>query len=491
MNKDQSTAVMERDVRELSLGDMLIQVFRHWKAIIIVAIIGALVFTGFSCYIGVSGPRVWAAQRAAAEAAGQPVSIDEATQARIDGMSQLRAHFQDVAVSQSEYIQNSIVMQMDPYAVNRTTVVMWLTSDDESITRTQLDAFITLYADVAVSQEILEPIAEEFGIPYWALREVVGVGTDFDRDRIWYNVSFTDSDGAMAIAQRIADALMDLNDDYSAQFGDHDLAVASMQSRVQVDTTYLDAQNTAWTYVHNNNTAIEKVGDDIDDISPGSPSSIIPRYRSLPMDIGIGAAIGFVVCFVVLCLAYLGSDKLRSDDEIRRMAPVRVWANNIAPQGHTGSTLALDKLQGMTPWKEGAYQRFADIFAPELEGKNSLLLVTTLAEDKIADIAAELENALNVKFGGGAVSAEGGSEEAASEADLSDNAVIEAEKPAFKVNICAKVSDSYTAVEAIRGAEAVLAVERAHTSSLKKGRAELELLSHVREDAMGVMVSGI
>ncbi|MBQ1332267.1 MAG: hypothetical protein IIY36_04970, partial [Lachnospiraceae bacterium] len=190
------------------------------------------------------------------EAAGQPVSVDESTQARIDGMSQLRAHFQDVAVSQSEYIQNSIVMQMDPYAVNRTTVVMWLTSDDESITRTQLDAVITLYADVAASQEILAPIAEEFGVPYWALREVVGVGTDLDRDRIWCNVSFTDSDGARAIAQRIADALMDLTDDYSAQFGDHDMEVASMDSRVQVDTSYLDAQNTAWTYVHNNNTAI-------------------------------------------------------------------------------------------------------------------------------------------------------------------------------------------------------------------------------------------
>ncbi|MBQ1332266.1 MAG: hypothetical protein IIY36_04965 [Lachnospiraceae bacterium] len=210
------------------------------------------------------------------------------------------------------------------------------------------------------------------------------------------------------------------------------------------------------------------------------------------MDIGIGAVIGFVVCFVALCLAYLGSDKLRSDDEVRRMAPaVRVWANGIAPKDHRGSALALDKRQGMTPWEDGAYQRFADIFAPELAGKNSLLLVTTLAEDKIADIAAELESALNVKFGGGAVSAEGGSGEAASEEVLSGNASAEEIKPAFKVNICAKVSDSYTAVEAIRGAEAVLAVERAHTSSLKKVRAELELLSHVREDVMGVMVRGI
>ena len=475
MKKDQNSAVLERDVRELSLGDMVIQVFRRWKAIVIITIIGALLFTGLSCYLGVSGPKAHAARAAAEEAAanaGTP-TVDEVTQMRLDGMTQLQSHYLDVAVSQSEYVQNSIYMRLDPYAVPRATAVFWVLPEGDS-TEEEMDGIITLYSDLAASHDVLDPIAAEYGIEYWALREVVGCGTDFDRNRLWPTVIYTDLDTSIAITNEIVNALQDHVDDFSAQFADHRLELASFTSRVGVETGVLDTQNNVWNYIHNNNVNIDKVGDDIDELGPegedDDSSFIIPAIRSIPMDIVIGAVIGFAVAFVALCIAYIGSDKLRSDDEVRRMAPVRVWANSIAPKTRSASDARLDKAQGMTPYEEGAYQRFADILAPELEGKNSLLVVTTLKESEVAEISGELEKALRAKRG----------EEAATE-----------ESSGFAVNVCANVSDSYTAVETIRGAEAVLAVERCHTSSLKKVRSELELLGHIREDALGVMVRGV
>ena len=475
MKKDQNSAVLERDVRELSLGDMVIQVFRRWKAIVIITIIGALLFTGLSCYLGVSGPKAHAARAAAEEAAanaGTP-TVDEVTQMRLDGMTQLQSHYRAVAVSQGEYVRNSIYMRLDPYAVPRATAVFWVLPEGDS-TEEEMDGIITLYSDLAASHDVLDPIAAEYGIEYWALREVVGCGTDFDRNRLWPTVIYTDLDTSIAITNEIVNALQDHVDDFSAQFADHRLELASFTSRVGVETGVLDTQNNVWNYIHNNNVNIDKVGDDIDELGPegedDDSSFIIPAIRSIPMDIVIGAVIGFAVAFVALCIAYIGSDKLRSDDEVRRMAPVRVWANSIAPKTRSASDARMDRAQGMTPYEEGAYQRFADILAPELEGKNSLLVVTTLKESEVAEISGELEKALRAKRG----------EEAATE-----------ESSGFAVNVCANVSDSYTAVETIRGAEAVLAVERCHTSSLKKVRSELELLGHIREDALGVMVRGV
>ncbi len=467
MNKDQNAVILDRDVRELSLGDMAIQVFRRWKVIVIITIIGALLFTGLSCYLGVSGPKAHAARAAAEEAAanaGTP-TVDEVTQMRLDGMSQLQSHYRDVAVSQSEYVQNSIYMRLDPYAVPRATAIFWVLPEGDS-TEEEMDGIITLYSDLAVSHEVLDPIAAEYGIEYWVLRELVGCGTDFDRNRLWPTVIYTDLDTSIAITNEIVDALQDRVDDFSAQFAEHRLELASFTSRVGIETGVLDAQNNVWNYIHNNNVNIDKVGDDIDELGPegdDDSSFTIPAIRSIPMDIVIGAVIGFAVAFVALCIAYIGSDKLRSDDEVRRMAPVRVWANSIAPKTRSASDARLDKAQGMTPYEEGAYQRFADMLAPDLEGKRSLLLVTTLKDSEIAEISGELEKALRVK-------------------QASED---------FTVNVCANVSDSYTAVETIRGAEAVLAVERCHTSSLKKVRAELELLGHIREDALGVMVRGV
>ncbi len=463
---DQNIPVMERDVRELSLGDMFIQVFRHWKALVICAVIGALLFTGFSCVTGASGPRAWAAQAEAAAPSEEP-TLDEASQTRVDGMRDLRTHFRDTAVSQGEYLQNSIYMQLDPYAVNRTTACLFVMPEG-TVSEAEIDALVSTYQDAALSQELLQPIADDLETDFIYLREVVSCAADYDLNKITINVSYPDLDESMNICQRIVNTLEGREDDYSTQLGDHRLVMTTITKRVVVDTAVFDNQAAVWDDVHNNNVAINKVSADINDFRPSSSSSsaAVPGYRSLPKDVAIGAAAGLIVCFVVLILAYLLSDKLRSDDEVRRMAPVRVWTNNIAPQGHAGSALAFDKLQGMTAWKEGAYQRFADIFAPELEGKESLLLVTTLKEDEVADIAGEMEKAMRAKQ------------------DATDSA-------GFTVNVCANVSNSYTAVEAIRGAEAVLAVERAHTSSLKKVRAELELLSHVREDAMGVMVRGI
>lgn len=468
--KEQNDPVLERDVRELSLGDMLIQVFRKWKVLLVVAIIGALLFTGYSCLTGASGPRAQAARDAAAAAAEEAanVELDEASQIRVDGMTELRSRYREIAVSQGEYMQNSIYMQLDPYAVNRTTATFFVFAEGDT-TEEQVDALISVYQDAALSREVLEPIAEEYGTEYVYLREVVGCGSDLDLNKFWVNVSYTDPEGSMNICQKIVNAVEARTESYAVQIGPHNLMMTVIAGRVVTDNGLFDNQYAVWSDIHNMNVAINKIGDDINDFRhPSGSDGNVEGQRSIPADVAIGGAAGLIVSFVILCLAYLLSDKLRSDDEVRRMAPVRVWANGITPKAHSGSALALDKLQGMTPWEEGAYQRFADILAPELEGKNSLLLVTALAEKEVSEIAEELEKALNVKF----------SEAAGAASD-------------FRVNICAKVSDSYTAVEAIRGAEAVLAVERCHLSSLKKVRAELELLSHVREDAMGVMVRGI
>ena len=359
---EQKISVMERDVRELSLGDMLIQVFRHWKALVICAVVGALLFTAYSCLTGVSGPRAWAAQEAAAANANVSASsLDEASQTRVDGMTELRSRFRETAVAQGEYIQNSIFMHLDPYAVNRTTAYLFVMADGET-SEAEIDAIVSAYQDAAISRELLQPIAEELETEYIYLLEVVDCEADYDLNKITVSVSYTDLDESMEICRQIVNALEAGGDGYAAQLGSHHLVMTSMTKCVLADSEIFEKQASVWDDVHNYNVAINKITADINDFRPASPGAVaVPGYRSIPKDVGIGAVAGFIVCFVVLCLAYLLFDKLHSDDEIRRMAPVRVWANNIAPQGHTGSTLALDKLQGMTPWKEGAYQRFAEI----------------------------------------------------------------------------------------------------------------------------------
>ncbi|MBQ1516395.1 MAG: hypothetical protein IIZ51_11150, partial [Lachnospiraceae bacterium] len=264
MNKDQSTAVMERDVRELSLGDMLIQVFRHWKAIVIAVIIGAVVFTGLSCYLGVSGPT---AQRRVEEATASSgaVTVSEAEQAQIDALLQMREHFQEVALSQSEYIRNSVYMQLDPYAVNRAVVMMWITPEGTTEEET-IDRLITLYQDAANSKEILEPIAEEYGMEYRMLREIVGCGVDYDYDRVWVSVAYTDMEMALTIAQQVVSALQARTDGYSTRFGNHSLEETMVYRREQVETGILDSQTSIWTNVQNNNNTIEKIDDEIEDI---------------------------------------------------------------------------------------------------------------------------------------------------------------------------------------------------------------------------------
>ena len=458
----ENVPVLERDVRELSLGDMFIQVFRRWYVLVIAAVIGAALFTSYSCFTGASGPRARAVQEAAAASAGSD-QLDEATQTRVDGMSQLRSHFRNTAVSQGEYMQNSIFMQLDPYAVNRTTAALFVTPSG-NMPDIAVDAIVRTYEDAAVSGELLGPIAEELGIDYPYLLELIDCVADYDLNLLSLSVSYTDLDESMNICRSIVDALQARTESYAVQMGGHDLVMTAITKCVVVDTDIFDEQAATWDDIHNNNVAINKVNADINDFRPSSSPGSVPEVRSIQKDVAIGAVAGLIVSFVILCLAYLISDKVRSDDEIRRMAPFRVWVNGIAPAQHSGSSLALDKLQGMSQWQEGAYQRFADLFASELEGKDSLLLATSLDEKDIAEIAGELEKAVRAKSGEGSE---------------------------FKVNVCANVSDSYTAVETIRGAEAVLMVERMHVSSLKKVRDELELMSHIREDAMGVMVRGI
>ncbi len=464
MKNEQGIHIPERDVRELELGDMLIQVFRRWIILILAAVIGAALFTGYSCLKGISGPRAAQAVAEAQAAQENAGGESELYQTRMDGMNVLRSEYMHTILGQSRYIQNSIMLQLNPYAVNRASAALYVYSDSEN--DTDANSLVNVYASAATSAQVLQPIAEDLGTEYQYLNEVIEAETDYDANAVLLTVSYTDAENAERIMERILTALADRADGYSGEWPNHRIAAADIRNSVVVDHELSEHQYAVWVDLHNYNMSWSKINEDITGLRNAVVGNVsIPETRSLTMDIVIGAVVGFLVGFAVLCLAYLVSDKLRSDDEVRRMGSYRVYKNNISPEKRSSAQALLDGVQGMDRFREHSYKRFADLFVPELEEKDMLLLATTLDEADISEISeklgAELKEALKEK------------------------------KPGFEIKVCGHADTAAEAVEALRDADAVLLVERCHKSVLKSVYNELELLSHVREDVMGVMVRGI
>lgn len=462
----------------VSLKDVLVYCFLHWRSAIVVVLVGAILGGG---YYGLKSRP--ASTPAAVEEAEEELSTDEGVLYALDSQRENLAQL-------SGYLESSLLMRIDPNNeyVSRATLLISAPSQTSS---QMLDALVSHYVTGLTTTPALDDLADEMGTTSAFLRELIST----ERGDIEQINNFTggessasttviqqqdDTLGARAAtltvtvigsteeeASSIRDALLSeldgVHDDAMASIAAHNLSVASQQDFTTVDYALLQRQveranavSSAQTTLTNN----EKNAPSEETVAAAASTGI--SKRALLKGALLSGVAAFLLYGFVLCLRYVldGSPVMRGQVEARYALPeVGSYAYGAEAfyRGTTGFDRWLRRLSGLEDAPEPA--AVAEMVAANVrlyaEGAQTVLVSSSVASER----AAELVEALSVR--------------------LDDRTVA----------LANDLVSSPGARTQLKAADAVLFVEEYGTSTYESIDAEITLASETGKSPLGLVMA--
>lgn len=169
------------DVREVNLKSMLFAMLYQWKRMLLVGVILALVLGGFQFY------RKWTQMNDADAVAKIQAEYQASVEAYEDSVALLEGSITTLESdieSQKDYLENSVLMQIDANNVYESDVSIYLSTDYQimpgmayqNVDKTQ--AVQTAYLTALTGNELTNRLAASEGLANKYLRELITVSTD-------------------------------------------------------------------------------------------------------------------------------------------------------------------------------------------------------------------------------------------------------------------------------------------------------------------------
>ena len=258
--------------RELSLIDLAFEILFRWRSILILMLVGALLLGGFSY---VSSYRISKAQEEKVEAAKTRLELEmqaaqeqvfatekenneilELTEQQKKQIAQVSKEWLEARLTDTQrynvdyvltyeklyheklaYIENSVLMQMDPNGVKRAEVTFLVTSDNQDKSYN----LVKIYEDLLRSGELFEAVARKVDIEVATLNELLTLEKDSYSlqngvDTIRARVIHSNEQECSAIVEAVIDYLEEKSIELVDVVGTHELTLLT-QSLVTVNDT--------------------------------------------------------------------------------------------------------------------------------------------------------------------------------------------------------------------------------------------------------------
>ncbi len=339
----------ETNERELNLMWLLYRVLRGWKSIIIWTIVGALVagVAGFGL-VGlklIDDEYMEEAQQAFDRKHAAWWAMKEDYRIRLEKLEESKAR-------QEEYNEKSIMMDIDPmkktvasfelYVKYDYTIDPNLTVQNPDLSNRILRSYATYMTNGEMYQYIMNNLDYEIEMRY--LTEILGISVDYSNNFITVSVVHVDDESCQQILTLARTGIESRTAQIAADIDEHSISLSNQTSYETIDNGLKDAQEANIKAVTDIDTSINALnqarlkweagdvepaeGQDEDDVLTG----IEPVFEYSPMEIAkdvlkkaiIGAAVGFVLPIVYLCVISILSGKLLNPEDMKTRFGLRV-----------------------------------------------------------------------------------------------------------------------------------------------------------------------
>lgn len=241
--------------REIDLVDLIVDILSHWRGLLVCILAGALLLGGFSF---VRSYQSTGAAQNKGGLSGETISPEEQLQA----LEELLTDTEKMAVStvlddeqeiakHQQYVEDSILMQMDPYHIPKRELIYKIQMDDMG----QSYMLSTVYADLVNGVGILQWVEEQTGISSASADELIsGEGktritvlngaqeTESGSDCLKVTIIHYDEKECERLAQCVKDYVDQQHKLLARELGEHEVVLLSESAGIVMDTSVRDLQ---------------------------------------------------------------------------------------------------------------------------------------------------------------------------------------------------------------------------------------------------------
>lgn len=327
--------------RIVSLSDLIEEIFRKIWLVVVLAVIFALTFGGYK----------YRQDRAAVEAATAAQGNDLESSVSSDEMLQVRyvQGLQDQLSWQEEYMDNSVLTQINPYMENQVSIQFVIRTQEANVSgvMSAFDNYVTGGGLAEDLQEKYPEISTNYLTELFSFDRDVNVINSGNAETIevadngnvfCVNVVQTDRDSCEALASDVITAVMDFYTASTQTLGNYNVEILDRTFSTVVDQelqTYQAEQSTSLETLRN--TLIDCKGelseaqlqmlnrDSENDMTSTSNESVSISVGISKKYVGVGALAGIVLAVIIIILRYIFRGTVNLGIEFQTMFNLSVF----------------------------------------------------------------------------------------------------------------------------------------------------------------------
>lgn len=455
---------------EIDLRDLFISVARQWRKAIIFGLVMMVLLGGFRFFKAYQSYQAQLLDEADKKESDFELWEYEQKKAKLEErISRIEEKLDQVM----EYQDKSMLMSFDPYDYYWATCTYYVTTNYQIIPELGLqdvnytDSVLAGYSRMVVDNDLYDQIRSALGMDSddRYVSEMFRFSVDYSADMITVEAIGTTEAKAKELMNIICDKILDESPVISTQIHEHDIKSITIKTEHinYDDSTSSSAikvkkaqDNNMDQYLELNSTIID-LREELDDLEKESPVvslnvSGIVKYAV------VGFVLGMCLMAFIYCVIYVLGDSIKTEEELR-------------------SGYGLPVVGRCTP--VAAAKGFIDKRITRMQNGN---LDNLSADQKVALMAAKISYL--VKDKNETVVMTGTIDEAVSRKIFDQ---LKA-KTDVKLEFAGNPLLNASAVEKITAADHVLVAERVHSSRRAEVQSQMEILSTLKKDVLGILL---
>lgn len=322
----------QADTRYISFTNLMLAVLRGWKALLAAALVFALLGGGLK------GVSLWRTSGDAAQRARAAAEYESAMELYTCQKEELEANRQSVLddiENQQAYLDESVLMNVDPYNVYEGTMYLYFSTDYQIMPDTvyqnvdSTQSVVLLYKAALEGGLVLDPVAEAVEMESKYLRELIGVKTEMAGGMVNPILSVTVRCGSAELAESILDhveaQLQKVGSQITRSVGEHAVRIVMESVFCHGDQSLLDTQKSAWDRMEKLSEGLAAADEALNALkAPQAPSYTKKGMVLAAAKIGVLLGIvGFVCAAGVICVGFIAGDRVYSGREIEYRCGVK------------------------------------------------------------------------------------------------------------------------------------------------------------------------
>lgn len=322
----------ERDEQVVFLKDLLFAVLYQWKLILAAALVLAVLLGGYKAFFSFETVNPDDQEKYQTEL--------EKYELKKTALEQAAATIERNLAGQKAYLEESVMMRLDPYAFYEAAMVLYIDNGYQIMPGSDyqdpdnINSILQAYQLAFTRDPIISKLAGEMNLEARYLQELLKVtvrGTaDSSSHVLTVTVCYSDQAGAERILAALEDRLEAISTQINSSVGSHSVDVVSETCNLRTDVTLATTQKAETDRVNTLMTDLDKTKTSLKNLQ--KPARIDDSGTDVAKYAILGAAAGMVLVAAFACVAHIAGEKVYSQRVLEARTAVNVIAKLADPK---------------------------------------------------------------------------------------------------------------------------------------------------------------